>query len=146
MSGEGANHHWYKFVVGKSIWETARTNALSNTYSDMTGYLATITSAQENTFLTTLDSSGWIGAIDQEDQGNWVWADGPEIGETFWQDGAQVDFSNWQNASMPDNGNSGDKDYTSLINGNGAWKNEQGTKTQGCFVEYSVSAVPVLVF
>ena len=44
---------------------------------------------------------------------------------------------------MPDNGNSGDKDYTSLINGNGTWKNEQGTKTQGCFVEYSVSAVPV---
>jgi hypothetical protein len=52
----------------------------------------------------------------------------------------------FQNASMPDNGNSGDKDYTSLINGNGTWKNEQGTKTQGCFVEYSVSAVPVLVF
>jgi hypothetical protein len=51
-----------------------------------------------------------------------------------------------QNASMPDNGNSGGKDYTSLINGNGTWKNEQGTKTQGCFVEYSVSAVPVLVF
>jgi len=72
MSGEGANHHWYKFVAGKSIWETARTNALSNTYSDMTGYLATITSAQENTFLTTLDSSGWIGATGQEDQGNWV--------------------------------------------------------------------------
>lgn len=45
---------------------------------------------------------------------------------------------------MPDNGNSADKDYTSLIKGNGAWKHEQRTKTQGYFVEYSVSAVPFL--
>ncbi len=35
-----------------------------------------------------------------------------------------------QNASMPDNGNSGDKDYTSLIKGKGTWKNEQGTRNK----------------
>ncbi len=30
-----------------------------------------------------------------------------------------------QNASMPDNGNSGGKDYTSLIKGNGSMNKEQ---------------------
>ena len=65
-SGVGANNHWYDFIGGSNTWASAQTSALGSTFSGMTGYLATITSAEENDFLVALSSiDGWIGATDQ---------------------------------------------------------------------------------
>jgi hypothetical protein len=40
--------------------------------------LATVTSAAEDAFLATLAPIGWLGGTDQDSEGTWIWADGPE--------------------------------------------------------------------
>ena len=79
-SAAGGNDHWYEVIIPPGLsWSTARSNALS-----AGGYLVTITSAAENTFVTNLISASqvraWIGANDQAVEGTFRWIDGPEAG------------------------------------------------------------------
>ena len=57
-SGTGGNDHWYDFVLkgGLAAWHDARAAALASTNLGMSGYLATVTSAAENGFLTNVVS------------------------------------------------------------------------------------------
>ncbi len=48
-AGSGGNGHFYEVLSGLENWDSARADALSRG-----GYLATITSAAENTFVTNL--------------------------------------------------------------------------------------------
>ncbi len=70
------------------------------------GYLATITSASENTFVTSrLSDDGWMGAGDADEEGVWKWVTGPEAGTVFWteEEGTlEGEFSNW-GMGQPDN-------------------------------------------
>jgi hypothetical protein len=80
----GGNDHWYEFFSAGAIsWDDARSNALG-----AGGYLATITSGEENTFVTNLvpttsDSTAWLGASDIALEGSFRWMDGPEAGSTL---------------------------------------------------------------
>lgn len=81
--GSGGNGHFYEFIVSASVsWDTARTNALG-----AGGYLATITSAGENAFVTALVTAGglrgWLGANDVAVEGTFRWIDGPEAGNAL---------------------------------------------------------------
>jgi len=52
----------------------------------VTGYLANITSSDENTFVAArITQDGWFGASDAGVEGDWVWLDGPEADDLFWQ-------------------------------------------------------------
>ena len=52
----------------------------------MTGYLANITSSDENTFVAArITQDCWFGASDAGVEGDWVWLDGPEADDLFWQ-------------------------------------------------------------
>jgi uncharacterized repeat protein (TIGR02543 family) len=95
------NGHYYESVNGEYGWTTAKANAETRTYFGMSGYLATITSAEENDFIREkLQADAWIGSSDDysqingatgtttyEDQeaaeGNWYWVTGPEAGTLF---------------------------------------------------------------
>ncbi len=72
-------------------------------YSGTTGYLATVTSAMENAFVTQILSGkiAWIGGQELRQDGNWTWASGPEQGQamryTAWGQGV-----NFANNSQPD--------------------------------------------
>ena len=80
------NHHWYDVVVDPVSWTTARTNAEA-----LGGYLATITSAEEDTFL---DDSGlldswvglgpWLGGSDAASEGTWEWVTPPSPESWSW--------------------------------------------------------------
>jgi flagellin-like hook-associated protein FlgL len=97
---------YYRVVTSPTTWSTARTNANSAglQFNGLTGYLANVTSAEENYFLTQkLSVDMWMGASDEysivndainlkngtsvttyanqvASEGKWYWIDGPEAG------------------------------------------------------------------
>jgi hypothetical protein len=102
------------------------------TFNGLAGYLATATTAAENTFITDKagTAAGWIGGSDQGSDQVWKWMDGPEAGQTFWTslltrrtthtiDGYSQ-FNNW-NDNEP-NGTGGYEDALQILSGGtGAW-------------------------
>lgn len=110
-----ATGHYYQYLPAGSAgitWTNAYTQAQSMTFMGRTGYLATVTSLDEDTFLNSLSGgkTGWLGGTimqysgTQVDANNkpiggeqyypsfttegsrvgWYWACGPEIGDIFY--------------------------------------------------------------
>ena len=114
------NGHYYQ--LGSLVdphWTAARADAATHTLFGMTGYLATITSAEENDFIATHTTAvnAWIGASDAAVEGTWEWVTGPEAGTAFWQgvaNGTTVggEFASWA-VNEPNDWNPGpdDEDY-----------------------------------
>lgn len=110
------NGHTYRLVIGPELrWEQARLAATSQLLGTSSGYLATITSIEEQNFITgkfgaaILPWGAWLGGFQPagsaEPAGNWQWV----TGEPF-------DFTNWV-AGEPNN--NGDEKYLQLfVNGN----------------------------
>jgi hypothetical protein len=75
-----ANNHFYQYKLTSGItWAAAKAAASASIKNGMQGYLATITSAAENDFITSkLQGDGWIGASDISYEGVWRWVTGPE--------------------------------------------------------------------
>jgi hypothetical protein len=83
-----STQHMYEVVNhGSPISATAaRSAATSRTINGVTGYLANITSSEENAFVAArITQDGWFGASDAGVEGDWVWLDGPETGLVFWR-------------------------------------------------------------
>jgi uncharacterized repeat protein (TIGR02543 family) len=110
-----ANGHYYEYVTAKDIdWSEAKVAAESKNFAEKSGYLATITSQQENEFIKgLLKGDAWLGASSDKDaindalnytifeeqgiaynydfqdmtkaQGKYLWITGPEKGEMLWQ-------------------------------------------------------------
>jgi len=104
---EDGTTHYYKFVPGNYDWYTSYNLAKQETYNGLKGYLMTVTSKEENEFITSsLDMyPGWLGGTRHKNKdktkindvdtviGNykeydysedeWYWANGPEAGEVF---------------------------------------------------------------
>ena len=95
------NGHSYYRSTGTAFWTAARQNCVS-----MGGYLVTITSAAENSFIFNLWPSGWIGLTDEVNEGQWRWV----TGETY-------SYSSW-NGGEPNN--AGNEDYVQFVGG-GRW-------------------------
>ena len=75
--------HNYEYVNngGSITWTAALTAAADRTYYGENGYLATITSQEENDFLAgKLAGDAWIGSSDATTEGAWYWVTGPETG------------------------------------------------------------------
>lgn len=119
-----ANGHWYANVTTSSnTWDQAKIDAAAKTLPNSTGrgYLATITSAAENTFINdNFSNTPFIGASDAETEGDWFWMDGPEAGTKFFSNGAPVggSFVKW-GTNEPNNSGS-NEDYGLLWTGD-AW-------------------------
>jgi hypothetical protein len=81
-----SNGHYYEFSATFLSFESARVYASNRTYLGMKGYVATITSAAEASFVGGLYSGTaiWIGARYLGDTAapvQWFWTDGPEAGQ-----------------------------------------------------------------
>jgi len=120
------NGHYYEYISQASnlTWIQARDAAAQRTLFGRTGYLATITSLEESTFVSTLIDAPniWIGATDDRDiinaslpagataftgqrdgdrpsEGQWHWVTGPEAGQQFWTLGTPGNFTTQRNGS-----------------------------------------------
>lgn len=80
--------HFYENIgqVGIS-WTDAKVAAEAREYYGLKGYLATIKSQKENDFIwSKVQGFGWIGASDEEKEGDWKWVTGPPAEQTlFWR-------------------------------------------------------------
>jgi hypothetical protein len=95
------NGHSYYRSTGTATWTTARSNCVS-----MGGYLVTITTSGEQSFIFNIWPSGWIGLTDEVNEGTWRWV----TGETY-------SYTNW-NSGEPNN--AGNEDYVQFVSG-GRW-------------------------
>jgi VCBS repeat-containing protein len=80
----GANE--YVYVSGLFTQSDAEANAAT-----AGGYLATVTSAEEQQLLFSLmtngeqpNTGGWLGGSDSANEGTWIWTGGAEAGTVFW--------------------------------------------------------------
>lgn len=142
--GEGevyypGNGHIYRLVDtgdpeegGGIDWTDAKAAADAATDQSLTGYLATITSQQENDYVAArLADAGWMGASDSGSEGDWKWVDGPENGTSFWSgdmNGSAVggNYQNWSGGEPNDSFNNQEADHGEdcaqfLSGGNGMW-------------------------
>lgn len=86
-SGVGANGHWYQVVPVSTTWTQAKNAAETLTYGGFSGYLATITSAEESVWInTTLGdlSKYWLGGTDAAVEGTWTWITGEAWSFSAW--------------------------------------------------------------
>jgi len=92
------NGHFYEYVSTLQSWTSAKSAAAAKSYYGRQGYLVTISSEAENSYLNSLiGKNTWIGATDNAVQinsafgytkystqmlaeGNWHWVTGPEKG------------------------------------------------------------------
>jgi len=116
--------HYYQYVAAGALgitWTNAYAAARAMTYMGRTGYLATVTSLNEDTFLNSLSGgkTGWLGGTIMNNNGGrttasgsadnsgqyygsfidtvvstgWYWACGPEIGQIFYSLDSTLDAS-----------------------------------------------------
>ncbi len=135
----GGNGHYYQIVAFSGDWASARADAATRG-----GHLATITSAEEQTFINTLmgpTAVGWLGGSDEAVEGDWRWVDGPETGQQFWTgatSGSTVggSYANW-NTNAGGQPNAGAEDALHTF-GDGTWNNLLATDSLSAYyLEYS---------
>lgn len=144
--------HYYEFITQPGVkWSQGEAAASQRTFFGLQGYLATITSEEENAFLAQkISGVGWIGASDEAQEGEWLWVTGPEAGQKFWtggKNGSKVGdmFSNW-NRGEPNNYGSGEPYghmiYDTSIGARGSWNDLPDAggggayRSHGYLVEY----------
>jgi hypothetical protein len=86
--------HYYEAFTGNLTWQEAKTEAEGRSYNGASGRLTTITSAEENAFVsgTVLPSVSefkfWIGGFQPdgsaEPNGGWEWVTGESFAYTNW--------------------------------------------------------------
>jgi hypothetical protein len=133
------NGHWYEFIATPVNWTQAFGAANASTHLGLQGYLATITSAGENAFVSANVANGglaWLGGSDAGAAVNaWTWRNGPEAGQAF-------TYTNW--AGGEPNNCCGGEDYVHINWGAGGTWNDHGGpgnpgQVNGYIVEYSAA-------
>lgn len=154
---QGGNGHWYQAIRHFSTWEEAKQQAASQTLYGLSGYLATITSKEEDEFvsqmLSTLSSetippycSGSIGCSAQwsAEFGFWLGGQLNENGQWQWITSELWEY-NRLNEVDPTEGL-----FLGIVNWGNSWRNQdkpqgsimgQGTVT-GYLLEYGPTPPP----
>jgi len=130
------NRHYYQIIKNGApiAWTDAKLAAEASQLNGTKGYLATVTSLQESTFLQEkfgVAFTAWIGASDRDQQGSWKWVTGPESGTS-------LAFSSWL-PGQPDGSTT--EDYAAYwdVLGTNGWndfRNSGDGRVSNYLVEY----------
>lgn len=122
------NKHYAMYEDTRS-WESAKAQAES-----LGGYLATITSAEEQAIIDELQgyaslASYYIGAerVTKDTEEN-IWA---------WVTGEPFEYTNWY-PNEPNNGHNNTEDYVGIFNNTPQWNDFPATDNHGYIVEYDI--------
>jgi hypothetical protein len=147
----GPNGHAYELIETAMTWDNAQASAVMMSYVGEQGYLATITSPEENLFVSVLlnGNNAWIGGSDAGTADTWVWTGGPESGLAFWQGqivGTPVGgaYANWGSNDPNNSGGNQDsllmcaQNVSPCINENlGEWIDRPASDVNYFVVEYT---------
>jgi hypothetical protein len=159
------NDHFYQLVTASTTWTNARAIAQNSSYFGYQGYLTTITSAAENSFIQAFtNTNSWLGCSDNFNEinsavgftqfanqsaaeGRWYWVTGPERGThmrngnaTGNNVGAAISgvYQAWAGGEPNDccGGGIGEEDYGHMINNTGQWNDFPNGVNIAYLVEY----------
>jgi len=148
-----ANGHIYEFVDGHKDWTAAKVDAESKSVGGQKGYLANVTSADEQAFVTGKGANSnatiqnfanghhmWLGGTDAAQEGKWIWSGGPEAGTQFWAGASNGSatggsYNNW-NPGEPNNAG-GQENFLHTWAGGATWNDiPNGAGVNGYVIEY----------
>jgi hypothetical protein len=143
------NGHFYKPVTTGVTYTAARAAALTTTFKGQTGYLVTITSADENSFIfvNVPQANIWFAATDEVTDGTWVIDAGPEKGTVMKTSNGQLTgnrpgvYNNW--AGGEPNGHNHSEDYAvTNWNGQSTWNDLSNSWSNPYIIEYGTWTNP----
>jgi len=143
------NGHFYKPVTTGVTYTAARAAALTTSFKGQNGYLVTITSADENSFIFTNvpQPNIWFAATDEVIDGTWVIDAGPEKGIVMKTSNGQLAgnkpgvYNNW--AGGEPNGSNHSEDYAvTNWGGQSTWNDLSNNWSNPYIIEYGTWSNP----
>ena len=109
----GVNGHFYRPITTGATYTAARAASLLTTFKGQTGYLVTITSADEDAFIfaNVPQSNIWFALTDEASEARWTIDAGPEKGTLIKINNGQLNgnisgqYNNWVPGEPNDSGN-----------------------------------------
>jgi hypothetical protein len=109
----GVNGHFYRPITTGATYTNARAASLLTTFKGQTGYLVTITSADEDAFIFNNVPQGniWFALTDEASEARWTIDAGPEKGTLIKINNGQTNgnfpnqYNNWAPGEPNDSGN-----------------------------------------
>ena len=123
------NGHFYRPISTPATYDNAKSLSAGQTFKGQTGYLVTITSANEESFIITNvpQSNIWFALTDRAQEGFWRIDAGPENGTLIKTQNGQTagnitgQYNNW---CVGEPNNSGDEDFAVTKWGGGSCWND----------------------
>jgi|GEM_PF-361718 len=145
QGSETYNAHTYAITTSAMTYANAKAAAAA-----LGGYLTTINTLAENTFLTTefygtYGNAIWIGANDIDTEGTWIWDNGTTSSDNgltdnistnsvTWADNSTKKWNGSGNGSEPNN--SGNEDCANITNSGGKWNDLPCTNSLYGVIEF----------
>jgi len=141
------NGHFYKPIPTGAYYTAARAASLLTTFKGQTGYLVTITSADEDAFIyaNIPQSNIWFALTDEITEGIWIIDAGPEKGTIIKTQNGQTagnvagQYNNWAGGE-PNNSNN--EDYAVTKWGGSQWNDLPNEVTAPYVIEYGTWTNP----
>jgi len=144
----GVNGHFYRPITTTATYTNARAASLLTTFKGQTGYLVTITSADEDAFIFANVPQGniWFALTDEASEARWTIDAGPEKGTLIKINNGQTNgnipgqYNNWAGGEP---NNSGDEDYAVTKWGGGSqWNDLPNHFSNPYVIEYGTWSNP----
>jgi hypothetical protein len=144
----GVNGHFYRPISTGAFYTVARAAALATTFKGQTGYLVTITSADEDAFIynNVPQSNIWFALTDEASEARWTIDAGPEKGTLIKINNGQTNgnipgqYNNWAGGEP---NNSGNEDYAVTKWGGGTqWNDLPNNFSCAYVIEYGTWTNP----